>query len=58
MSETKKTGHWIHEKIENESSVTGFVYTRECTCSECGYKANIEKTICPHCGAKMTDDEK
>lgn len=53
MSEANKTGHWIHE-----SSVTGFVYVRECACSECGYKANIEKTICSHCGAKMTDDEK
>ncbi|MBR3310222.1 MAG: hypothetical protein IKG15_00210 [Solobacterium sp.] len=45
--------HWIHEKIEDPTSVTGFMYARQCTCSACGYKASFEKEFCPHCRAKM-----
>jgi rubrerythrin len=49
----KAVPHWIHEKIEDPSSVTGFMYSRSCTCSECGYEASFEKPKCPHCGADM-----
>lgn len=49
----KKHGYWIHEKIPNDSSVTGYYYKRECTCSECGHLVNMEKIICPYCNAIM-----
>ena len=45
--------HWIHEKIEDPSSSTGYMYSRSCTCSQCGFEASFEKPRCPHCGAEM-----
>ncbi|MBE6128086.1 MAG: hypothetical protein E7185_02300 [Erysipelotrichaceae bacterium] len=45
--------HWIHEKIEDPSSITGYMYSRSCTCSQCGFEASFEKPRCPHCGAEM-----
>ena len=45
--------HWIHAKKEDPSSVTGFLYERNCTCSVCGYEASFEKPKCPRCGAVM-----
>ena len=53
MNEENKHGYWIHEKIEDSTSVTGYLYQRECKCSECGYQVNMEKQICPNCGAHM-----
>lgn len=53
MNEENKHGYWIHEKIKDNTSVTGYLYQRECKCSECGYQVNMEKQVCPNCGAHM-----
>lgn len=53
MNEQVKHAYWIHEKIKNENSVSGFIYKRECTCSNCGKEVNMEKEKCPYCGAVM-----
>lgn len=53
MNEENKHVYWIHEKIQDSTSVTGYLYQRECKCSECGYQVNMEKQICPNCGAYM-----
>ncbi len=53
MREIKKHGYWIHERVEDTNSVTGYFYKRECTCSECGNQVNMEKPVCPYCGAVM-----
>ena len=53
MNKDNKHGYWIHEKIEDSTSITGYLYQRECKCSECGYQVNMEKQICPNCGAHM-----
>lgn len=45
--------HWIHKTVKDDSFVSGVRYLRECTCSECGYEANLEHRVCPHCGADM-----
>ena len=45
--------HWIHDKKEDPSSITGFIYERSCTCSVCGFRVNMERPKCPHCGADM-----
>ena len=45
--------HWIHDRTEDSSYVTGYRYERSCTCSSCGYKASLEKEYCPGCGKKM-----
>lgn len=45
--------HWIHEKIEDKTYVTGYRYGRRCRCSSCGHEASFEKEICPGCGRKM-----
>lgn len=48
--------HWIHKKIEDSTAVSGFFYTRECTCSNCGKEVNMEKPHCPFCGAVMDEE--
>ncbi len=45
--------HWIHHKREDAASVSGFYWLPECECSECGFVVNMEKPVCPHCGANM-----
>jgi hypothetical protein len=50
----KRTAYWIHEKREDPTSVNGFIYETACKCSACGYFTNLEKKVCPNCGAKMT----
>ena len=45
----EKKPHWIHYETEDEHSVKGKRYLVSCTCSECGYHANMENPICPHC---------
>ena len=45
----EKKPHWIHDEVEDKNSVTGKRYLVSCTCSEYGYHANTEKTICPQC---------
>lgn len=57
MEKNRKHGYWIHEKVPNEQSVTGYIYKRECTCSECGSEVNMEKKICPYCGAIMDKEQ-
>lgn len=57
MNKDNKHGYWIYEKIEDSTSVTGYLYQRECKCSECGYQVNMEKQVCPNCGTHM-DKEK
>jgi len=50
----KKTAYWIHEKRKDPASVNGFIYEAACKCSACGYRTNLEKKVCPNCGAVMT----
>lgn len=45
--------YWIHEKRKDSHSVTGYVYKRDCKCSNCGYHSNMEKKICPQCASLM-----
>ncbi len=47
--------HWIHHKRPEADSLTGFFYLPGCDCSNCGYTANLEKKICPSCGAVMDE---
>ena len=51
--EDLKKPHWIHDTADDPTSVTGKRYLVTCTCSECGYHANMEKPVCPQCKAKM-----
>ena len=45
--------HWIHEQVEDPSYIGGVRYLRNCRCSVCGNEVNMEKPVCPACGAKM-----
>lgn len=49
----KRVPHWIHDRREDASYMSGFVYLPSCTCSECGYHSNKEKDVCPGCGNHM-----
>ena len=51
----EKKPHWIHDEATDSTSVTGKKYLISCTCSECGYHANMEKPVCPQCKARMKD---
>ena len=51
--EELKKPHWIHDTADDPTSVTGKRYLVTCTCSECGYHANMEKPVCPQCKATM-----
>ncbi|HCK88353.1 MAG TPA: hypothetical protein DHW39_06050 [Erysipelotrichaceae bacterium] len=46
--------HWIHKTKEDASSLTGFLYLPQCSCSVCGFEVSFERERCPHCGVKMT----
>lgn len=45
--------HWIHHTRKDENVIGGVVYLPQCDCSECGFTVNMEKAVCPHCGAIM-----
>ncbi|MEE3488244.1 MAG: hypothetical protein VZT48_09105 [Bulleidia sp.] len=45
--------YWIHARKPDPHSISGYFYTRECTCSSCGHQLNMEKDICPFCQAVM-----
>lgn len=45
--------YWIHARKPDPHSISGYFYTRECTCSSCGHSSNMEKDHCPFCGAVM-----
>ena len=34
---SNKHGYWIHTKVEDSRSVTGFFILPECKCSKCGF---------------------
>lgn len=53
---SNKHGSWIHKRVQNAESVTGYFILPECKCSLCGYSSTFEKERCPHCKAIM--DEK
>jgi len=55
MALGKKHGYWIHHKRETENSTSGFFYLPVCDCSVCGKTVNMEKKICPYCGAVMDE---
>lgn len=57
MADVRKHAYWIHKRKEDINSVSGYIYLRECKCSNCGYEANMEKPICPHCLAVMDRTE-
>lgn len=44
---------WIHDITSDTKSVSGKKYLMSCTCSKCGYHANMEKPVCPQCRSKM-----
>ena len=44
--EDLKKPHWVHDTADDPTSVTGKRYLVTCTCSECGYHANMEKPVC------------
>ncbi len=48
-----KHGYWIHDKKFAPESVKGFFYLSACTCSNCGYRVNTERSICPGCKSQM-----
>ncbi len=48
-----KHGYWIHTKVEDSKSVTGFFILPECKCSKCGFVVSYERDRCPHCMAIM-----
>ena len=57
MAQNKEIhAHWIHKKVEDPTAVSGFFYTRECACSNCGKEVNMEKPHCPFCGAVMDEE--
>ncbi len=47
------TAEWIHDREEAPNYVGGWKILPSCTCSNCGYHTNREKTVCPKCGAIM-----
>jgi rubrerythrin len=53
MAIVKKHSYWIHDKKKDESSLTGYLYLPHCKCGNCGYESNMEKPVCPSCGAIM-----
>ena len=53
VNNSGKHGYWVHTKVRNEQSVTGYFILPECTCSMCGYVAGYERERCPHCRALM-----
>lgn len=56
-----KHAYWMHAKIPSDDYVNGFYYSRKCSCSSCGYESNVEKPVCPECGAvmdKKTEEDK
>lgn len=55
--DNRKHAYWIHKKVEDKTSVNGVMYLAECKCSNCGFEANIEKPVCPHCQAIMDAQE-
>jgi lipopolysaccharide biosynthesis regulator YciM len=51
-----KHAYWIHHAVKDETQVDGYKYLMNCDCSNCGYAANLEKPVCPSCGAVMDED--
>ena len=62
MSERKdnsrKHGYWIHTKVKNDRSVSGYFTLAECSCSRCGFIVASEKERCPHCRAVMDGERR
>ena len=58
MEEQKENrAYWIHERIDDHESVTGFYYLPQCRCSNCGHLSSYEKPKCPHCGLEMVHEK-
>lgn len=57
MKNVKKHAYWIHERREDKSSISGYIYLPQCKCSNCGNSVNMEKPVCPYCGALMDKSE-
>jgi uncharacterized OB-fold protein len=53
MENKKKHAYWIHDRKEEDSSMTGYLYLPSCKCSNCGYHSTMEKKVCPECGCLM-----
>ena len=51
----KKTAHWIHIKVKDIKYPNGIKILSDCKCSACGFLMKMEKEICPHCGAIMSE---
>lgn len=48
-----KTGHWIFKQFDEETGISNNYW-----CSECGKPlAQVYKTYCSNCGAKMESEE-
>ena len=56
MENVNTRPYWIHDTKEDPSLITGIRYLPGCTCYECGYHSNMEKPVCPQCGADMNQE--
>ena len=57
IAPSARPGRWIpqdHNKRNGYVTTTVYYYPK---CSECGHSGNYGMNYCPHCGAKMTEDE-
>ena len=45
--------YWIHQKVNNASSVTGYFILPSCICSNCGNYVTSERDRCTKCRAIM-----
>ncbi len=50
---SEKHGYWLHHRQKDENMVGGWKYLMVCDCSQCGGTVNMEKGVCPYCGAIM-----
>lgn len=53
IEEKKRHGYWIPHKVEDKKYISGYRYLPSADCSICGTTTNLQKPICPHCGAIM-----
>lgn len=50
---SEKHGYWLHHRVKDDNMVGGWKFLMKCDCSQCGGTANMEKDVCPYCGAVM-----
>ncbi|MBQ6591881.1 MAG: hypothetical protein IJH98_03195 [Solobacterium sp.] len=53
VQEAEELLEWVHDQVEDPSYLAGFKILPSCTCPNCGYHTNKEKSVCPHCGRQF-----